>query len=279
MPEKLTRPRAVLEETFERIMVSGIKLREGLALEDKAQNRYIAIIKLTQWDENVRALLEGAFTGSGPTSLYPTEINTSYLSSASSFTGDIERVQDAFGTRLEALASIRDMLGVYEEPSEAILAGHEHPVPCSSTAVFIVHGHSGGPKEQVARFLEQATNTQPVILHEQARRGQTIIESLEAFAATAAFAIVLLTGDDRGGLAGSQESHSRARQNVVFELGFFIGALGRSRVAMLYEEAVELPSDMNGILYTTLDSQGAWKQSLGRELRAAGFTVDLNEAT
>ena len=71
----------------------------------------------------------------------------------------------------------------------------------------------------------------------------------------------------------------RARQNVVFELGFFIGALGRSRVAVLYEDGVELPSDMNGILYTILDAQGAWRIGLGRELRAAGFAVDLNRAT
>src|SRR6266704_784967 len=76
------------------------------------------------------------------------------------------------------------------------------------------------------------------------KRGQVIIESLEAFAATAAFAVVLLTGDDYGGIKGSPESNARARQNVVFELGFFIGALGRSRVAVLYEETVELPSDM-----------------------------------
>jgi len=90
---------------------------------------------------------------------------------------------------------------------------------------------------------------------------------------------VLLTADDYGGIKGSPESNARARQNVVFEPGFFIGALGRSRVAVLYEETVELPSDMNGILYTTLDSQGAWQLSLGRELRAAGFAVDLNRAT
>lgn len=70
----------------------------------------------------------------------------------------------------------------------------------------------------------------------------------------------------------------RARQNVVFELGLFIGMLGRDKVAVLYEQGVELPSDMSGILYTSLDSDGAWKLSLGRELLAAGVAVDLNRA-
>jgi predicted nucleotide-binding protein len=159
------------------------------------------------------------------------------------------------------------------------LAGKEHPSSRTSTSIFIVHGHADGPKQQVARFLETATNASPIILHEQAKRGQAIIETLESYAASAAFAIVLLTADDYGGLADSQPPKPRARQNVVFELGFFIGTLGRSRVAVLYEENVELPSDMNGILYTTLDTQGAWKISLGRELRSAGFSVDMNKAT
>jgi predicted nucleotide-binding protein len=63
----------------------------------------------------------------------------------------------------------------------------------------------------------------------------------------------------------------------VFELGFYVGSLGRSRVAVLYEEGVELPSDMNGVLYTPLDGGGAWKPELATELRAAGIEVDLNK--
>ena len=88
--------------------------------------------------------------------------------------------------------------------------------------------------------------------------------------------MILLTGDDEGGIRGSGNYHPRARQNVVFELGFFVAALGRSRVAVLYEEGVELPSDMSGVLYTPLDAGGAWKLALARELRAANLDVDLN---
>ena len=279
MAGRLTRPQAVLEEIFNRNIAMGERLRSEIRENGRKADRDRATEALTQWDANAQKLLEGAFTDSSPASPYPAPIDMNYLTSADSYAGDIKRVVQAFDKRLEALRSIRDMLGLYDGPAETILAGREHPASSSSSAAFIVHGRADGPKEQVARFLERATDAEPIILHEQAKRGQVIIESLEAFAATAAFAIVLLTGDDYGGIKGSPESNARARQTVVFELGFFIGALGRSRVAVLYEETVELPSDMNGILYTTLDSQGAWRLSLGRELRAAGFAVDLNRAT
>jgi CAP12/Pycsar effector protein, TIR domain len=276
--ESLTRPRAVLEELFRRTMTSGQRTNDSIITVGAEAERDAALEKLVQWDRNARTLLAGAFTGPDPAAAYPNDIDVTYLTGSRTFEGDLERIKRAFDTRQEALQSITDMLGLYNEPSEDIRVGREHPASRSSTTVFIVHGHSEGPKQQVARFLETGTNSVPIILHEQAKRGRAIIETLEEYAATAAFAIVLLTADDYGGLAGSHQDQPRARQNVVFELGFFIGALGRSRVAVLYEEGVELPSDMNGILYTILDAQGAWKLSLGRELRAASFAVDLNVA-
>lgn len=272
MQERITRPKGVLEELFNRILASGEELL--IALPNKGRDTTLAAFEL--WDQQAKTLLAGAFTGPGPYQAYPMEFPKSYFTGSTSISEDKERIRRAFDLRLGALRAIRDLLSLYEEPSDMLLASQEHPASRTSTTVFIVHGHSDGPKQQVARFLEKGTNAQPIILHEQPKRGRVIIESLEEYAATAAFAIVLLTGDDRGGLAGSHETQLRGRQNVVFELGFFIGALGRSRVAVLYENAVELPSDTNGILYTVLDSQGAWMLSLGRELRAAGFAVDLN---
>jgi predicted nucleotide-binding protein len=86
-----------------------------------------------------------------------------------------------------------------------------------------------------------------------------------------------LTGDDEGRKSGDEEWRPRARQNVVLELGFFIGALGRGRVALLYEEEVELPSDIAGVLYLPLDDAGAWKAKLAREMSDAGVAVDANK--
>ena len=71
----------------------------------------------------------------------------------------------------------------------------------------------------------------------------------------------------------------RARQNVVLELGYFIGLLGRNRVCALYKGGVELPSDYSGVGYLRLDDAGAWQLLLARRLKEAGLDVDLNKAT
>jgi len=141
-------------------------------------------------------------------------------------------------------------------------------------AIFLVHGHDDGLKSDAARLLERITDLKIVILHEQADQGQTIIEKFERHAAHAAFAVVLLTPDDAVMSEGTLLER-RARQNVVLELGYFLGALGRERVCALYREGVVLPSDYSGMLYTEVDRAGAWRMKLARELRASGVTVDL----
>lgn len=141
--------------------------------------------------------------------------------------------------------------------------------------VFIVHGREPGPREAVARLLERL-DFEPVILHERPNRGRTIITKFQEEAADVGFAIVLMTPDDVGGnLATGQ--NPRARQNVIFELGFFIGVLGPERVAALVKGDVERPSDFDGVVYIALDDHEAWKLAVARELGAAGFQVDLNK--
>jgi predicted nucleotide-binding protein len=172
--------------------------------------------------------------------------------------------------------SLKDQLEFYDEETREVSGQRTQVIPGARTTVFVVHGRSEAPKQAVARFLEQVTTLEPVILHEQPNSGRTIIEKFEDHAATAAFALILLTGDDQGGLLGSGDLQRRARQNVVFEMGFFIGFLGRARVAVLHEEDVELPSDISGVLYTPLDPNGAWRMELAREMNAAGLEIDLN---
>jgi predicted nucleotide-binding protein len=110
-----------------------------------------------------------------------------------------------------------------------------------SKKVFLVHGHDSEAKEGTARFLEKV-GLQPVILHEQPNSGRTIIEKFEVYSGDIAFAVVLLTPDDFGGAASSPgASKPRARQNVIMELGYFIGRLGRFRVCALHKGGVELP--------------------------------------
>ncbi len=138
---------------------------------------------------------------------------------------------------------------------------------------LVVHGRNREVKEQVARFLMKL-GLEPVLLEEQPALGRTLIEKLEAQAGIA-FAVVILTGDDVGGLAARPRTlRPRARQNAIFELGFSVANLTRERVCALYQEGVELPSDIHGVEYTQLDPAGAWRAKLGRELYEAGFRFD-----
>lgn len=145
-----------------------------------------------------------------------------------------------------------------------------------SRRVFVVHGHDEAVKHVVARFLEKLKLT-VIILHEQPNKGRTVIEKFEANS-DVGFAVVLLTPDDEGYSTKSPEIlKKRARQNVILELGYFIGKLGRQRVCALYVEDVEIPSDINGVLYVKYDSFGGWRSELAKEIKAAGIAVDLNQ--
>lgn len=141
--------------------------------------------------------------------------------------------------------------------------------------VFIVHGHNEELKEKVARTVERL-KLSPIILHEQSNEGKTIIEKFEKHS-NVSFAIVLLTYDDFGNTKSEKEGNKRARQNVVLELGYFLAKIGRQNVMPLYEEGVELPSDISGVLYTLIDESENWKLRLVKELKSAGFKVDAND--
>ena len=142
---------------------------------------------------------------------------------------------------------------------------------------FIVHGHDEGARESVARFVEPL-GLEAIILHEQANKSQTIIDKLERYREVA-YAVVLLTPDDLGAkVADEGKLRPQARQNVILELGFFIAALGRERVAALVKGEIEQPSDYHGVTYIRFDDADGWKGKLGRELSDAGFDIDLHQA-
>lgn len=149
--------------------------------------------------------------------------------------------------------------------------------PKITKKVFIVHGHDEHAREAVARLINEQ-GLKSIILHEQANSGQTIIEKFEKESEDTAFAVILLTPDDFG---GSQKSpniqNARARQNVILELGYFIGKLGRNRVCALRKGNIENPSDYSGVLYIDMDSSDSWKYKLAKEMKNAGLSVDLNK--
>ena len=144
-----------------------------------------------------------------------------------------------------------------------------------SNRVFVVHGRDDGSRNTVARFLE-SLELEPIILQERPNEGRTIIQKFEDHSGVN-FAVVLCTPDDVGALATEQHKlRPRPRQNVILELGFFWGKLGRKKVCALLEGDMDMPSDFGGVLYIPLDESEGWKLTLARELRAAGMNIDLN---
>lgn len=148
------------------------------------------------------------------------------------------------------------------------------PVEKNST-VFIVHGHNIEMREAVKAFLIQA-GFSPIVLSEKASGGKTIIEKFEEYADTAGIAIVLLSADDKGGIKSKEQLKNRARQNVILELGYFMGKLGRNKVIALYEDKadIDLPSDIGGFIHIPYSYENSWKMDVGRELKQMGYNID-----
>jgi predicted nucleotide-binding protein len=175
---------------------------------------------------------------------------------------------------LEGLA-LQQKYGVMSEPQTA-QSGASAPLAQvrANSRVFLVHGHDDGAKDLVARFMDKL-KIEAIILHEQPNEGRTIIEKFEAYS-DVGFAVVLMTPDDIGASAASPDKLvKRARQNVVLELGYFTGKIGRNRVCALHKPGVEIPSDIHGVLYVELDNGGGWKTKLAQELVQAKFDIDL----
>jgi predicted nucleotide-binding protein len=150
---------------------------------------------------------------------------------------------------------------------------------CDNSNVFIVHGYNEEMKQSVARMIEKL-DLNPIILHEQANIGKTIIEKFTDNS-DGLFAIVILSADDIAYLRTDSLGNAkfRPRQNVIFELGYFMGKLGRERVLALHQiiDNFEIPSDYSGVIFVPYDENGKWKFELVKELKAIGVDVDANK--
>lgn len=136
--------------------------------------------------------------------------------------------------------------------------------------VFIVHGHNELLKEQVSNWL-YSLELEPIVLHKQANGGtKSIIDKIERYSDVCC-AIVLLTADDMGRGDKEKSYKKRARQNVIFEAGYFIGKLTSEKVILLYEDGVELPGDLGGCIYILADEKGGWKELIRTEFNEIGI--------
>lgn len=185
--------------------------------------------------------------------------------------------RDLAGSRTPRLSETKAgrLLELVKKVSASPMSQEESAQIVDRDSVFVVHGHDHGTMESVARFIERL-GAVAIVLHEQPNEGRTVIEKFEVYS-NARYAVVLLTGDDAVSGTGPH-GQRRARQNVILELGYFLAKLGRSRVCVVHQPGVEVPSDISGLLYIPLDKEGAWKFRLARELKTAGVRVDLNNA-
>lgn len=143
----------------------------------------------------------------------------------------------------------------------------------NSKKIFIVHGHDNGLKQEIARYLERI-DLEPIILHEQASKGLTVIEKIEKYT-DVKFGIILYTPCDIGGKS-DKDLRPRARQNVVFEHGYLIAKLGRENVcALVSDDSIEKPSDISGIIYISTNTD--WKVDVAKELKECGYKIDMNK--
>jgi len=192
----------------------------------------------------------------------------------------IGELREWMNLRLERLDSILERLDIF--PLKGVTVGsrtaHHEENNCNKNEICIVHGHDAGLVHEVARFIEKIGLT-PVILHEEPDKGRTIIEKFEDHSESCGFAVILMTPDDVGSQKDQLSNQNpRARQNVVFELGFFVGKLGRQRVCALQKGNIELPTDYLGVLYKPIDPAGAWKVTLAKEIKESGISFDLGRA-
>lgn len=148
-----------------------------------------------------------------------------------------------------------------------------------SKKVFVVHGHDEVAKTNLEVFLHEI-GLEPIVLHRQADEGLTVIEKFEKHA-DVGYAFILLTPDEVAYLAkdeslddAARKKEKRARPNVIFEFGYFVGRLGRSKVCCIYTGDVALPSDVNGLIYKRFEkSVEEVAYGIMKDLKASGYDV------
>jgi predicted nucleotide-binding protein len=231
-----------------------------------------------RWKAKVRTVLERAL-GPGSSVLRDFQEVRYTVGVWTGSPGEDERDRQYFAQQVKSAVAYVDA-AIYElklsiAPEDALRQSQPAQSPAADeAAIFLVHGHDKGAKHEVARFLERVTGRAPIILDEQASAGNTLVEKFERYASTSSYAVVLVTPDDLGRVSGSTQEadRPRARQNVVFELGYFFGKLGRGRVAVI-NAGVEKPSDVEGLVYIPYPESN-WQFQLANELQEAGIRID-----
>jgi predicted nucleotide-binding protein len=269
----LARPRNVVRARLEERIDIG---REALLNEPiQSPSDYRRVSQdLARWRKFNQELLKSLFTDDEPAEEFGRQLHFVFGGIPQPLDQQIEELHRDIETLINRLEGILERATeIYQEaPGIAAPPQPESGDTDDAKAVFIVHGR-GQYEDKVARAIEGMGAT-AIILQEQLHQGSTpLLTKIGREAEKCGYAVVIYTGDDVGCIRGEEPAGltPRARENVVLELGFFLGRLGPDKVSVLHDPAVAFPSDFGGIGYYALDPAGAWKTRIEGELRLAGL--------
>jgi predicted nucleotide-binding protein len=282
MPLKLMQPR---DEARNRL---GGRIEKGRELKQRkvdTREAYDLLLKDYQkWDAFNKELLKQLFSTDELAKEYSHYLVAAIAMRESSLG---EKIADAFKKidnkihRIDSIIERIELIPIDETKASDLnaqsdISSEKQP---RTKKVFVVHGRDEISKTSLEVFLHEI-GLEPVVLHRQADEGMTIIEKFEKHS-DVGYVFILLTPDEIAYLADEEEKldserskEFRARPNVIFEFGYFIGKFGRSRVCCLYTGNVSLPSDVNGIIYKKFDKgieEVAY--SVIKDLKASGYTI------
>jgi len=146
-------------------------------------------------------------------------------------------------------------------------------MPVIGSKVFI--GSSREAKEIALAIQHELSDFADVTVWSQGmfRAGSVALEVLARALEGFDFAVFIFSPDDL--LKMREVSFSAVRDNVIFELGLFIGRLGRERCIFVSPHGGELhvPSDLKGIMPAHYDSQ---EQNTQKAVANACFEIKKN---
>ncbi len=228
-----------------------------------------------KWDDYNKELLSSSFTVISNKYLQEYKVAGNMLGVEQVMRGvDINspqfrkwKIKEFLKVRIQSLESIFERIDLI--PTQIINTENEFKNnSMKSKNVFIIHGHNEEMKKNVQLMLERI-GLNAIVLHERPDKGRTIIDKLIEEGAEAKYAIALLSPDDQ-----HTDGSGHARQNVVLEIGYFLGKLGRNNVRLLKKGNTTIPSDLQGILYDDYDTKGGWKVKLAKEMKSVGLEID-----
>jgi predicted nucleotide-binding protein len=253
-------PKEEVIKKLNKQLVAGKSLHK-IKPEESSASVASLLHKIENWKTSSFTVLSESFAGNEVTSEF-NRISNFHKKISGGYIEQHHEIQKLLSTSLQFIQTTLSSLSVMD-----------NTIPNRNrNSIFIVHGHDNAVKQEVARFILDI-GKKPIILHEQTNGGQTIIEKFSNYSEVP-FAIILLTPDDIGYPVNS-ETHkkSRARQNVIFEFGFFVAKIGRNRVCVLHKGDVEIPSDLQGVAYIAFDDHGGWKNKVIKEMIGLGIKV------